>query len=330
LGIQTPQSTIDSSAIGIASSPNVIAGFWRRFFAFAVDAILLGIVGLIMGIPLYDSFVRMGPWGKLVGFCIALCYFGIFDSSIGGGQTIGKRILGVKVVDVEGTLLPIETAILRYFVYAVPYFLNGLLLPVSLTPLAASAFLLFLVSTVGGTNAYLLIFNRATRQGLHDLSVGSYVSLAEASGPILPKPIWRGHWAMVATILLLCAGLSCFVAARLMHMGPFPRLLEDASLIEQINGVQQAGIYETTVYQGIGGTSKTLKMQINIRWDGDHADEDAVAQQVAKSILQHDPTARNFDTLQITFIRGYDIGIASAQSSENISHTIAWWSDNVQ
>ena len=44
-----------------------IAGFWRRLGAFVIDLILLGIVGVILGALLFDTFARMGAYAKLRG-----------------------------------------------------------------------------------------------------------------------------------------------------------------------------------------------------------------------------------------------------------------------
>jgi uncharacterized RDD family membrane protein YckC len=75
---------------GKASGPR--AGFWRRFGAYLIDAILVGIVGGILEIAL-----------KGVGYALAillyLAYFTYFEGST--GQTPGKRTLGIRVVDFE-------------------------------------------------------------------------------------------------------------------------------------------------------------------------------------------------------------------------------------
>jgi hypothetical protein len=41
----------------------------------------------------FQQFVELGGWGRAIGFPIAAIYFVILNSRIGGGQTIGKRIL---------------------------------------------------------------------------------------------------------------------------------------------------------------------------------------------------------------------------------------------
>ena len=71
------------------STNRIISGFWRRLLAFLLDGIFIGILGFILGLFLFDFFAQIGGYGRIVGFCIALAYFGLLNSSVGKGQTIG-------------------------------------------------------------------------------------------------------------------------------------------------------------------------------------------------------------------------------------------------
>jgi len=79
-----------------------IAGFWRRLIALAIDSMVLGIFGSGVGWSLCDVFAGMGAWGRLIGFLIAVTYFGVMNSSIFDGQTFGKRVMKIRVVPMEG------------------------------------------------------------------------------------------------------------------------------------------------------------------------------------------------------------------------------------
>ena len=69
-----------------------ISGFWRRIGAAFIDVIILFVVGLCLGLFFGDVFAQIGDWGKLVGFIIAILYFGVMNSYVTGGQTFGKMI----------------------------------------------------------------------------------------------------------------------------------------------------------------------------------------------------------------------------------------------
>src|ERR1700752_3195394 len=79
------------------TEPN-IAGFWQRVLGILIDAIVLGVFGAVLGFFLFDYFVRLGLWGRLVGFVIALIYFAPMNSRLMNGQTLGKRLVRTQVV----------------------------------------------------------------------------------------------------------------------------------------------------------------------------------------------------------------------------------------
>jgi uncharacterized RDD family membrane protein YckC len=251
----------------------VMGGIWRRLFAFLLDAFLLGIVGAIVGAAFFDTLVRMGPLARVVGFCIALYYFGLFDSSVGNGQTIGKRFLRLKVVDAQGGMLSLEEAILRFIIFAVPFFANGLPLPISRTPWVVSALLGIVVFGGGAANLYLLIFNRPMRQGLYDLSVNSYVVMTESEGPIISGPFWKPHWAVVCTLVVLLGAIPALIVPFLLRKGTFAKMMRDATLVERIDGVQSAGEHETSVFHS-GNSNSAKLLSVDVRWTGEPGNEE--------------------------------------------------------
>ncbi len=68
------------------------AGFWQRFGAYFLDAIMVGIVGGILEAAL------KGP-GYALAILLFIGYFTYFEGST--GQTIGKRALGIRVIGFE-------------------------------------------------------------------------------------------------------------------------------------------------------------------------------------------------------------------------------------
>ncbi|WP_161596236.1 RDD family protein [Rhodanobacter glycinis] len=257
-----------------------IAGFWRRLGAFVVDVILLGIAGLILGALFFDPFARMGAYARLIGFAIALAYFGLCNSRIGGGQTLGKRWLGVRVVDAHDQLLSLPRSLLRYAVLGIPFFANGL--PVSPT-LAMSTPLGYLLALVvfGGMFAivYLYIFNRRTRQSLHDLVVGSYVERCDRAAQPVPFPImWRGHVAVVAVLAAIALSAPA-VASRFTQTQTFAEMLP---LYQTLSS--QPHVINAQVVRGwtsMNGNT-THSLQSSLRLDAPLTEDDAMARRVAQ------------------------------------------------
>ena len=79
-----------------------LADIYSRLGALLVDAIILGCIGLLLGLIFESVFVKLGDWGQLVGVIILLLYFGIGNSQRAGGQTLGKKLLKIRVVDKRG------------------------------------------------------------------------------------------------------------------------------------------------------------------------------------------------------------------------------------
>lgn len=130
------------------------AGFWRRAVALALDFLLffaaqfsLGYVaGRLWGPEIEDSW----SFQLLVvafTFLFTAAYTTILHAF--GGQTVGKMIVGIRVVAGDGSPLSLGTALLRYFAY----------------------FLSVATLTLG----YLMAGLRRDRRALHDLVAGSRV-----------------------------------------------------------------------------------------------------------------------------------------------------------
>src|SRR5881398_2968636 len=110
----TPPSADESTA---ATRPHAyLAGFWPRLGAALIDFFILFLLGWLLAVFLEPSFARLGQAGRLIGFAIAGIYFSIFSSSIGNGQTVGKRILNLRVVRAERSVPGLLRAIGRYLV----------------------------------------------------------------------------------------------------------------------------------------------------------------------------------------------------------------------
>jgi hypothetical protein len=60
-------------------------------------------------------------------------------------------------------------------------------------------------------------------------------------------------------------------------------------------------------------------------WSGTQDEEERFANQVASRLLGNNPRVADRDLLRIVVIRGYDLGIATAQRSEPFEDSPAGW-----
>jgi uncharacterized RDD family membrane protein YckC len=93
------------------------AGFGQRLGAYLIDVVITNVVVYVL-----TAFIRTGSASLVMSFLISLGYFALFEGS-GSGQTVGKRLLGIRVVDFE-TGMPIPYG--RAFARNIGRWLSGL------------------------------------------------------------------------------------------------------------------------------------------------------------------------------------------------------------
>jgi len=95
------------------------AGFWVRVLAFLVDGIVIGIVVSALtvgraGVITWDHWIELATWRSFVDTVASFAYFTLFWSTLGGGRTIGMRLLGLRVIGPDGNPVSYGTALLRW------------------------------------------------------------------------------------------------------------------------------------------------------------------------------------------------------------------------
>jgi uncharacterized RDD family membrane protein YckC len=299
------------------------AGFWRRLGALLLDGLVLAAVGFPLGLLLGERFAPVGSPARLLGLLVVIPYLGVLGSEIGSGQTLGKRLLGLRVVDVAGRPLPLSRAFVRAALLSLPWIFNGVrfgsLGPVVLATLWVAGILIF---GLGGAIIGTVVLNRPTRQGFHDLLVGSYVVRADGSG--LPVPVLSTRRPLIASAIwigLVAAGISAMVALgpRLMG-GQFPPVLLES--LAAIPGATSMEVKDLTI-RGPAGTSKRTVAVLWFR--GRPEDTRQAAREVAAAVLRHHPDAASAPSLGVTVVRGWDIGISNSTRAESFVQTPAQW-----
>ena len=294
-----------------------ICGFWRRIGALFIDTLVLGILGYVVGLFLEDAFVQLGGWGRLIGFAVSITYFGVMNSSLSNGQTIGKKILNIKVVDSTNSTISLPKSFLRYSFLAVPFSLNG----AQITNEALLSYLMYPLSFIifGGllSISYLYIFNRVTRQSLHDLVIGTYVVNAEVNSEELPS-VWKPHLGVVAALFIAAALVPAFTSD-LAKSEPFKGLLATQEAINNNELVKYAGVTEgsTTFTSTDSGSNTTTYVNTQAFLYKNNVDDSDTAKQLAQTIIKTYPESLNKNLIQVTLTYGYDIGIASKWNSYN-------------
>ncbi len=313
----------------------LICGFWKRLLAFIIDGIILGLFGLAIGTLFFDFFAEIGGLGLLIGFAIALLYFGIQNSSVCNGQTIGKRILKIKVVDNKAKNISLQRSFTRFMILGPPYFLNGVFLPPNLMNNYFIFLLLGLIIFFGLAGIiYLYIFNRNTRQSLHDLVVGTYVINLPRTKKLAfrPEALWKGHLVVLTTIFVVVIIAITIAVPKLAKTEFFKELLTVQNSIMNsglVHSVNVSAGKSFTIKAGTNGEEKKAITHVTINAVLKKKPTDYVMpiNKIAKIVLDNYPLIKGKDTLVVKVSYGYNIGIARAWESQMQSHSPKEWRD---
>jgi len=292
------------------------AEWWRRILAFCVDGVLVGIVGLTLGFTVSDQLAQLGAWGRLVGFLLTLAYFGIMNSRLTNGQSLGKRLLRIRVVDPQGRPLSVARSFLRFVPLGVPWFLNNAAFPESVL----FSFWVYLLSIavfgLGLSFIFLFLFDRPWRRSLDDLLAGSVVIRSAENGAVGALAPRRWQLATCA-VLIVAAGLLPVFTGRLATSETFGPLLKVHQAVSAEPWVAHAQVDRGTNHNS-NGTITYMAIDAYLR-DARIQDPERAAQ-LARIAVTQDPSSRSLDVLQVTLVYGFDIGIAEASRSQVFSY----------
>ena len=104
------QSAASSPSINLTAAPK--AGFWIRVLAFIIDSVILAVINLLVNAVLNQSTTGRTGIQTLLG----IIYFSYFwsASSLWPGQTVGDKLLNLRVIKTDGSDLSIVQAFIRY------------------------------------------------------------------------------------------------------------------------------------------------------------------------------------------------------------------------
>ncbi|TXF79237.1 RDD family protein [Chryseobacterium sp.] len=301
-----------------------IAKFWTRIWALLIDSLLLGVIGYLMGLAVEDFLVSIGNYGLLFGLVITVVYQTIFNSRVGNGQTLGKRAMNIQVVDINGDPIDLGKSFLRALILCLPYFTVNLTIPGLSDTAIVNVIKTIILATIVIGVVVIYIFNKQTRQSLHDLAVGTYVaSTYRKKEPTILPTMTKTPFYVFGGLVTLLIGVSVFAAT--WKAPELKDVLSIYSKVSNIDGVLNASVVENTNYTN---GSKTLSYTANL-WvqnlPQENLENNKVVREVVQTILNNANSIDRFDVISISMTREFNIGIASKKTSSTISHTPSEW-----
>lgn len=184
-------ATALDTTIAVVTPENIafeyqLAGPFRRLPAYAIDVVarwtILCIIlaAVWIGVGLFSGATGtsiLGPFA--VGFSLILLFvvsqfYGTLLETIWNGRTIGKRMMGIRVIDVDGGPIDMKRAFLRNLVRIAD------LLPIAPLAQFSDDIPPFAILTVG-TFGFITMISTRRMQRLGDLAAGTMVIVDERS-----------------------------------------------------------------------------------------------------------------------------------------------------
>jgi uncharacterized RDD family membrane protein YckC len=154
------ETSVAQAPVEAVATENV--GAWIRLAAFIIDYVLLVIVVYIV------SRIHGAP--SWTGIVLGFIYFvGLW---LWRGQTVGKMIIGAKIVKRDGSTIGPINAFLRYIFYIVPNFAPILAAINSVSSIRSYYLVILVLAFIMGMSVMGL---GADKLGIHDLVAGTAV-----------------------------------------------------------------------------------------------------------------------------------------------------------
>ena len=290
---------------------------FKRFLAYVVDTLLLGLVGGIVSIPLHSFFLSISEVAWLVGFALSLLYFSFLETTLNKGQTYGSKLFGLRVISSDTTYLTLKKSLVRNLMLLLIIYNTGIGAFIPTTNL----FLGGLFTVIVGSYAFIwLIFTlfHPQRRGLHDLASGSFVvrqKVYEALSKDEKKEYLQAKFNMKRLkISSLITSIVVVIAVVILTglNSPFKEFYDLSSEINKLPGVKHSSIQHST-FQSWDGATATSSLIVTVRVDEETFTNPTRREELKKKIqikaLTDYPNARDFDAIQVVFNKGYSLGI---------------------
>lgn len=291
---------------------STVVVFWKRIGAYFLDtAIILKIAGVLIGAAGASLWFEIGGYGIIIGAVVYLLYFGLMNSVLCKGQTIGKKLFAVKVVDRNNEYLPVGKSFLRALifvicVYAVGAF-SGAMVTVlpeyhmfdikNVLPLTILLFLYFVF-------VLIFLFNK-NRQTLHDFSVKSFVVSKENIKKLYPDK--TDSTVIIVSVIVALLFSVPILAGSVAAKNIFEKkTVFPDKLAKELN----LDVFSYAQY----GEKDNKNLGIVIRTKD--IDNQELADKVGNYILLMSDKASSSENINVTLKNNYNIGIYKSSKSK--------------
>lgn len=267
---------------------------------------------MLLGTIFSEQFANLGSSGYLIGLTVSLFYFAIGNSKYTKGQTVGKKIFGLTVLNQNGSFLNPTNAFLRAGTLVLPFFFNYL--PETLELLDWVLFYLPTLWFIALLTGFIL--NKETRQTFHDLLLRTYVIAKDEAIGTNPinKSIYQNIGIILCTVLFIMIAFSNLIYPSGYEI-PDEQLKITEKLYEQIESIENDIIVDTHIQFRINqqpDINTYTEVYYEIYINKDFKDAKIQLKELDKSI-KSETNLSDMDliinSISVYYKFGYDIGI---------------------
>ncbi|TCM69832.1 putative RDD family membrane protein YckC [Acinetobacter calcoaceticus] len=208
-----------------------IAEFWHRFAAIIIDLELVSLFCFLIAWSFSNQLYSYPLISTLIGYALFVGYFGVFNSHLHQGQSIGKQLLKLRVVSFkqqqqqqQQQQLKLLPSLCRAALFSAPFCLYAF----PITDQRLNLLLTSILIVISTLSLYLFLFNQSTRRSLHDYLSNSIVVQTEQTKSAAYAPLWKAHLLIAA----LTVALSLFIAQQWFKPTQFQPILDQTGFAE--------------------------------------------------------------------------------------------------
>lgn len=308
----------------------ILSKFWTRIWALLLDTIALGIFGFILGIIFKDFFISLGENAKLIGCIISLLYFTILNSKLNNGQTLGKKIMNIQVTDIKGASISLKTSLIRALIITLPFGLNGYQIPGTDTFSVLTIIQSIIVFIFGFGMIIFYIFNKETRQSVHDIIAKTYVvQNTRATQLSVMPPLKKLPFYITGVFFAILLFFSIYN----YNNTKFEKLISVYKNIIKQDQISGASVIMNMppVVDSLGTkhfsytVSIKVNKDLNIMNNVEENINNPELKQTVETFINSDAYETDNDILNVVVISGFDIGIYKKYQSFNIYKPVYMW-----
>lgn len=306
----------------MTKSSKIVVGFWRRFFADFLDALILGVPGYGIGYLFRYTFSAMGMHAIWIGLVCSFLYYGLQHTRLGGGQTPGKRLLGIQVLRRDGQYLGFGKSFLRYLVVSFIFY-NGIYgsllnhLPQSAMMAVGSVYLLVIIWSFFA--CFLMIPFHPLKRGLHDMAADSvvvYKGCFDSDALDQMEDSAKVKRALVIFSVGSCifAGVCiwCLLKFTSGHRADMSKMTEIQKFLSAEYDVPQV---RANNFNG-KAESLALVIYVPLATFENKTEKEKIRQDVLSKVSAKFNDLERFGKLRVVISSGYSIGIANYNTSD--------------